>query len=327
MSDHSDDKVQFIYGPIQKELSLVEQGLRGLAAGAAPHMSGLLDHVMEGRGKMVRPAITILSSQLHPGDPQLAVTMATAVELLHIATLIHDDTVDNSSVRRGRATVSCRWGKNVAVLLGDFVFALSARFVCDTGNNGVVRRFAETIMDLSSGELAEVFGAYDWHQTYEGYQERIRQKTASLFRIAAEGGAALSAAPEEAVEALSAFGTNIGMAFQIVDDILDFQGDPKEVGKPVGSDLLQGTVTLPAIMVLERYPVDNPIKRVFRGEDREENLRRTLQMIHDSTIIQDSYKVAHQFRDAAIAALHRLPEARARQSLEALAEYVTERRK
>ena len=185
--------------------------------------------------------------------------MATAVELLHIATLIHDDTIDNSDLRHGKATVSSNWGKNVAVLLGDYVFATSATFVCDTNNVRVIRRCSETIMELSSGELSEISDAFKWNITMESYLKRIYNKTASLFSTAAESGSVLSGAPETQNQALKSYGYNLGMSYQIIDDILDFEGEEKEVGKPVGNDLIQGTMTLPSILLVQQHPENNPV--------------------------------------------------------------------
>ncbi|MFQ5861086.1 MAG: polyprenyl synthetase family protein, partial [Dehalococcoidia bacterium] len=242
-----------IYSLVLDELARVEENLRRLARTGVPattgpgdpHISELLEYVLDSKGKRIRPAITLLASRFHPHDGELPISMASAVELLHLATLIHDDTVDNSPVRRGRATVSQLWGRDTAVLLGDYVFATSAVFVCDTHSVHIIRRFSETIMEISSGELLESLSKYDTHQSRQQYEERIYRKTASLFQTAAESGAILSGAPEETVEALHTYGFNLGMAFQVVDDILDFEGDATEIGKPVGHDLLNGVLTLP----------------------------------------------------------------------------------
>ena len=233
-------------------------------------MTPLLTYLFDRGGKGMRPAVTLLASGLYAKEAPAAVTMATAVELLHIATLIHDDTVDNSLTRRGMDTISSRWDENVAILLGDYVFAASATFVCDTNNIRVIRRFSETIMDLSSGQLLEYFNGHNVDQTRQLYEDRIYRKTASLFRTAAESGAILGGAPEEGIDALSQYGYNIGMAFQIVDDILDVSGDAEEIGKPVGNDLLQGVLTLPSIKLLERHPNDKSGPRPLcqpEGED------------------------------------------------------------
>ena len=231
MFDGLDEQTALIYGPIREDLIKVEKRLRDLSDVGTPYLPELLEYVLQTRGKGVRPAITSLSARIHPHDHDLSIIMASAVELLHMATLIHDDTIDNASLRRGKATVSGRWGKNVAVLLGDYMFATSATFVCDTHNVRVIRRFSDTIMELSSGELLEYFNTNNWNQSREEYIDRIYRKTASLFRTAAETGAILGGAPEDAVQALDRYGYNIGMAFQIVDDILDVQGDAGEIGK------------------------------------------------------------------------------------------------
>lgn len=319
-----------LYEQIQDELEAVEEKLSVIGSQssvAEPSLlMELLGHVLEAPGKRTRPAITILASKLHPHDHDLPLIMAAAVELLHIATLIHDDTVDNSAVRRGKATVSNKWGENVAILLGDYVFATSATLVCDTNNVRVIRRFSETIMELSSGELSEISSAYKWNIPRESYWQRIYDKTASLFSTAAESGAVLSGAPESLVQSLKSYGYNLGMAFQIVDDILDFQGTEEEIGKPVGNDLLQGTITLPSILLMERYPDDNPIKSFFENVEADGNLKRAVEMIQNSDIIPQSYAVAADLCHKATQALEALPDSSYKRSLADLAAYVMERR-
>ncbi len=252
--------------------------------------------------------------------------MATAVELLHIATLIHDDTVDHSEVRRGKATVSKLWGGNAAVLLGDYVFATSATYVCDTGNIRVIRRFAETIMELSNGELQEMAVSYDAEQTQQQYFDRIYDKTASLFTTAAESGAILSGAPESIAKSLRDYGYSLGMAFQIVDDILDIEGLVTEVGKPVGNDLRQGVMTLPKILAQEHQPGSTPIRDFFAEPSDESLLAGAMDMIGDSEIIRQAYAVAEAYCQAALRSLEELPANRCRDSLEALVQYVIMRR-
>ena len=311
--------------PIQEDLAQVEENLRSLSGADFVPLGSLLGHVFEASGKHMRPGVTILASRIHPGPREAPILMATAVELLHIATLIHDDTVDNASVRRGRATVSTVWGPQIAVLVGDYVFATSATFVCDTKNIRVIRRFSETIMELATGELMERFAAFDANQTRQQYEERIYNKTACLFATAAESGAVLSSAQEVTVQAMKRYGKNLGMAFQVVDDILDFEATADEMGKPVGNDLAQGTLTLPAILLLERYPKDNPVVALFQGKDPEENRRKALEMVHNSSIIADSYAVAADFCHEALDALAPLPDSTCKQALHEVADYVLER--
>ena len=320
-----DQQAASIYAPIEDRLARVEDRLRGLSATGDSYLDELLDYVLVNGGKRIRPAITLLASDFYPHDPEKPITMASAVELLHVATLIHDDTVDNADLRRGKPTVSNRWGQDVAVLFGDYVFATSATFVCDTGNIGVIRRFSETIMDLASGQLVEYFSAFDAQEARKLYDARIYRKTASLFRTAAETGAVLGGAPETQVDALRTYGHNIGMAFQIVDDLLDVQGDPSQLGKPVGHDLVQGVLTLPAIMLLERCPDDNPVARLFEDPGQDGQLRRALEMMNDSLIIDDCNAVIRGYCDTASSALDVLPDCPARRSLLDLSGYISDR--
>jgi len=320
-----DQRAAAIYAPIQARLNRVEELLRSLDDQAIPDLHALLDHALSSGGKRIRPAITLLASDFYPHDDEKPIIMSVAIELLHLATLIHDDTVDNSNLRRGKATVSNRWGKHIAVLFGDYVFAASATFVCDTENVRVIRRFSETIMELASGEIIEYFNCYNPQQARDLYQDRIYRKTASLFRTAAETGALLGNAPELQVQALSDYGYNMGMAFQIVDDLLDVQGDASELGKPVGNDLLQGVLTLPSIMLLERYPKDNPIEALFRERNQDGHLQQALDMINNSTIVRDCYTEIRGYCAKAAQALECLPDCDARDSLRNMTDYIWER--
>ena len=327
MLEGLDTKSCLIYEPVREELAQVKANLQRLSRDGDSHLSELLTYLFESSGKGLRPAITLLAAKLHSDDPTLAIMMATGVELLHIATLIHDDTVDNSALRHGRETVSTRWGPNAAILLGDYIFATSATFVCDTKNIRVIRRFSETIMELSSGQLMECFNSYNCNQDHKAYEERIYRKTASLFYTAAKSGAILGGALKPVIEAMTRYGYNVGMAFQIVDDILDVRGNAEEIGKPVGNDLLQGVLNLPAIMLLERYPNDNPIKKLFSNRGEEVYLRQALDMIQNSTIIDECYTKAEEYCSKAQEAIKFLPDRPARTSLQTLASYATERRR
>ena len=322
-----DERTASIYAPIEAELALVDEKLRSLAPAEVGHLRPLLEYVAETGGKRVRPAITLLAGHFYPHEPDKLVLMAGAVELLHLATLIHDDTVDDSSTRRGRATIGSVWGHHVAVLFGDYVFATSATFVCDTDNIRIMRRFSETIMDLASGELIEYFGSFDATQARDLYNDRIYRKTASLFCTAGESGALLASGPESEVQAMRRYGYNIGMAYQVGDDLLDFEGDETDLGKPVGSDLLHGVLTLPTIMLEERYPQDSPVAELFRDRDNPAKLQRVIDMIHNSNIIRDCEGVVQDYCNRACEELNVMPEGEARRSLQELAEYVYHRRR
>ena len=235
--------------------------------------------------------------------------------------------MDNSPLRRGRATVSNTWGPHVAVLFGDYVFATSATFVCDTNNIQVIRGFSETIMELASRQLMEYYTSFDASQARDIYQDRIYRKTASLFCTASESGAVLGEAPENEVEALRDYGYNIGMAFQVRDDLLDFQGEVSNLGKPVGNDLLNGVLTLPTIMLMERYPNDDLVQSLFKDRTNDRKLQKVVDVINDSTILPDCEQVVQDYSDKARQALLNLPDCAPRQSLIDLSDYITDRRR
>jgi geranylgeranyl pyrophosphate synthase len=322
-----DQRTVSIYAPVQDELARVEDKLRSLAETETSPVQPLLQYVTDAGGKRVRPAVTLLAAQFHPHDPARPIIMASAVELLHLATLIHDDTVDNSPMRRGRSTVSNTWSSHVAVLFGDYVFATSATFVCDTQNIRVIRRFSETIMELASGQLMEYFTAFDAAGARDLYDDRIYRKTASLFCTASEAGAVLGEAPEREVQALRDYGYNIGMAFQVSDDLLDFQGEASNLGKPVGSDLLNGVLTLPTIMLMERYPNDDLVQALFQDPSNDVKLQKVVAVINNSSILPDCERVVQHYCDKACQALQILPDCDPKRSLLDLAEYVMDRRR
>ncbi len=317
-----------IYQPIQEDLSRVEDRLRSLQKPEGlPWMGEPLEYTLGDGGKRVRPALTLLAGGFHVYDLDLLLPMAVGVELFHTATLVHDDVVDESPVRRGKPTIANRWGKGVAVLLGDYFFATSADLVASTGNLAVVRLYAQTLLTMSSGELGQSLSDFDPGAVRQRYYSWIGSKTASLFSMATHSGAILSQAPPEAVEALKGYGLNLGLSFQVVDDILDVVGEEKELGKPVGIDLIQGSITLPLILVMEQHPESSLIKQVLENRVDEKSLRQALEMVTHPDIIGECYNIARGFRDRALECLEPLSFNRFHGPLTDLAHYVLERKK
>ncbi len=295
---HGDESAKDrIYAPVASELELVVFAIASVPEASSersPEIEARLAHVLSAPGKRVRPSITLLASKLwgRPADER-AVNMAAAVELLHIATLLHDDTVDGASTRRGRATASNLWGGSVAVLLGDFVFATSAMFVCETNSVRLIKRFAETITELSRGELVEIQDAWRPTVTREQYFQRIYDKTASLFSTAAQSGAVLGEADEEHITLLCEYGRDLGMAYQIHDDLLDFEATSDQLGKPAGHDLASGVLTLPAVIALEGGPSRMPVLDYLCAEPnvRQELLAPALDAVRSAAVMNEARAV------------------------------------
>jgi len=316
-----------IYQPIQEDLLKVENELRSVSEVDFSWLSKLLDYSLKGGGKGIRPALVLLSGKFYDYNLDYLLPMATAVELLHVATLVHDDAIDKSPVRRSRPTLYKVWGEDKAVLLGDYLFAKAGELTATTQNLRAVKLFAQTLRTISTGELAQIFSAFSLEQTYEQYIQRISHKTAALFNLATESGSVLSQSPEESIKVLKDYGHNLGIAFQIVDDILDFIGTEEELGKPTGSDLTQGTLTLPAMLLLERYPEDNPVKRLFQNRDKQENIKLAIELVRNSSISEECYAVASDYCAKACCNLNLLPDSPSRQALIELADYVISRKR
>ncbi len=317
-----------IYQSIQDDLNKVKDGIISISEIDFSWLSEQLHYVVRNSGKGVRPALTLLTGKFYQYDLTYLLPMSVSVELMHTATLIHDDAIDNAVVRRNQPTINTLWGKDVAILMGDYLFAKAGEFVADTRTPRVIKLFSQTLAIISSGEISQFRGAYNLEMSRENYFPRIASKTASLFALATESGAILSQAPEQAVAVLRDYGHNLGIAFQIVDDILDFISDEKTLGKPVGSDLTQGTLTLPAMLLLERYPDNNPVSSIFKNRDDTDrkSMETAIEMVRNSTIVDDCYQVASEYRAKACQKLHTLPDNPVRQTLVDLADYVIKRK-
>jgi len=300
-------------------LPRVEEALDSIKDTSFPALAQMLAHVLGAEGKRLRPALALLSGRYQRYDLELLVPLAASVELLHTATLVHDDVIDVAGTRRGRATANSLYDNAASVMLGDFMFAHAADLVARTGNIRVIRLFSRTLMHMATGELDQDVSAFDWSRGVRDYLRRIGGKTASLFATACEGGAIVSGASEPWIQALREYGQNLGMAFQIVDDVLDFTGDEVRMGKPVGSDLAQGTLTLPSLLLMESSPKDNAVKRLFQARrSRDARLAEAVSAVRASGAIERSRSVADDYAGRARAALALLPEDQTTRTLQDL---------
>ena len=319
--------VKPLYGPVAEDMILVEDLLESIKQVDLAPLKRMLDHALEARGKRLRPALVLLTGNLGDYNLNKLVPLGAAIELLHTASLVHDDVVDGALSRRGRPTTNAKFDNAITVLLGDYMFANAAEMVTRTGSLQVTRLFALALMKMTSGELDQDAAAFDVGKDVQQYLWRIGGKTAALLANATEGGAVLGGCDEQTVEALRTYGYSLGMAFQIVDDILDFTGDEALMGKPVGSDLLEGTVTLPGLLFLERYPRDNPIKKFFTARrERQTRLQDAIDAVLASDAIEGSMDIARDYVRRANAAIDFLPPSAAKTCLLELGDYVLERR-
>ncbi len=260
-----DDTILEVQKPVRRELEKVQDRLRGLFRTPIPILNEVGGHVLATRGKKFRPTLLLLTARLRGALADDAIVCATVVELVHAAALIHDDSVDRSTLRRGMPTVNGLWTDEMAIIMGDYMYAQAMSLLVEHKLNAAMGILAQAVTDMSCGQALEFQHAYDLDVTEEQYEQLIQGKTGSLIGAATEIGAGLNGGARDAAHRrrFRRFGDTIGLAFQIVDDLLDYLGDPAVTGKPVGHDLIEGKVTLPLIAAL----------RLARDADRR-TLRR-----------------------------------------------------
>jgi geranylgeranyl pyrophosphate synthase len=315
-----------LFAPIQADLQAVEARLRQAAlSNQHPALTSAVEHLLASGGKRIRPAVALLTGRLFNADAERVVALAAAIEMLHTATLVHDDLIDGSLLRRGLPTLNAQWTPGATVLSGDFLFARAAELATETESVRVIKEFSRTLMIIVNGEINQMFVGRG-QASREGYFERIYAKTASLFAVAAEAAAILGGAAEQTISAMRYFGHEVGMAFQIVDDILDFTGDETRLGKPVGSDLRQGLITLPVLAYLARYPDDRDVGALLNGRSGDaERVERAVQAVRASGAIGEAMHEAKAYIARAQAALRPMPDNEYRRALEDLADYIASR--
>ena len=318
------NNVTFI-SPIQAQLQLVEARLQSQADDRHPDLRAALGQILAAGGKRIRPTITLLVGNMLGAPENKLVTLGAAMELLHTATLVHDDLIDGSLLRRGMPTLNARWSPAATVLTGDFLFARAAKLAADTNYLPLMKLFAETLAVIVNGELTQMFSARGVIDR-ENYAPRIYAKTASLFEMASRSAAMISPAGETTIESMRKLGYETGMAFQIVDDILDFTGEQSTVGKPVGSDLLNGLVTLPAIYYAEACPEDEDVKSLADGGwGNQDRMQRLVESIRSTDAVKKAMEEAKQHASRALQTLEDFEASPEREGLENLVKYIVDR--
>lgn len=292
-----------------------------------PDMRAALEHLLAAGGKRIRPTLGLLAGKMLGAPAEKLITLAAAVELLHTATLVHDDLIDGSLLRRGSPTLNAQWSSSATVLTGDFIFARAAKLGAETDHLPLMKLFAETLATIVNGELTQLFTARGV-ASRENYYKRIYAKTASLLEMTTWAAAMISPVDETVVESMRQYGYRLGMAFQIVDDVLDFTGAQTEVGKPVGSDLLQGLVTLPTLYYIEMHPDDENVGLLLGGQYLLERgkMEELVEAIGRSEAVSLALEEARGYVEQALAQLALMPAGQERQALEELARYTVNRK-
>lgn len=312
---------------VNEQLQFVEQRMREQAGDDQhPDLKSVLEHLLSAGGKRIRPTLGLLVGNMLGAPEEKLITLGASVELLHTATLVHDDLIDGAFLRRGMPTLNARWSPAATVLTGDFLFSRAAKLAAETDYLPLMKLFAETLGIIVNGELTQMFSSHGVINR-DNYYNRIYAKTASLFEMSALAATMVATEDEEIRSAMKAFGYEVGMAFQIVDDILDFTGDQSTVGKPIGSDLLNGLVTLPAIYFAETNPYNEDVVSLPEGGWKETaRVQRLVDAIRVSQAIEQAMDEARSAISRALTSLEIAPASPEKDALEDLAKFIVDRK-
>jgi heptaprenyl diphosphate synthase len=312
---------------VRDGVARIEQLIETELRGADDLMTEAVLHLFEAGGKRFRPLFTVLSAQLGPQPDAAEVTIAGAViELVHLATLYHDDVMDEAQVRRGAPSANVRWGNNVAILAGDYLFATASRLVSRLGPDAV-RIIAETFAQLVTGQMRETQGAANGADPIDHYLKVVHEKTACLIGAAGQFGAMFSGADEDQIQRLSRLGSIVGTAFQISDDIIDIDSDPDESGKLPGTDLREGVHTLPVLYALhDGGPEADRLRELLVGPiDDDARVAEALALLRASAGMAQAKDIVARYAAQAREELAALPEGPGRQALATLVDYTIHR--
>lgn len=315
-----------LYRSLAEELNEVEDGLEESIDMEIPLLYETSSHLLKAGGKRIRPLFVLVSGQFGTDHHEELITIAITLELIHMATLVHDDVIDDAATRRGRETVKAKWDNKIAVYTGDYLFSKALMRIVEIRNPKVHQILARAIYEMSIGEIEQLHDFYRVEVGLRHYLRRIKRKTALLISISSALGGLVSGVSERTVHLLKRFGYYVGMAFQITDDILDFIGTEAELGKPAGSDIRQGNITLPTIYSLKKSPAREELTRWIETKDLEERMADILTLVREGGGIEYSRTLAARYLRKAREVLKLLPPLPARDGLAAIADFIEKRK-
>ncbi|MBS0332658.1 MAG: polyprenyl synthetase family protein [Proteobacteria bacterium] len=311
------------------DMGAVDALIRRHMDSPVPVIPALADHLIAGSAKRLRPLLSIAAARICGARDDACLKLAAAVEFIHTATLLHDDVVDSSQLRRGRVAAHLIWGAPSSVLVGDFLFARAFELMVGAGSMSALEILARASRVIAEGEVLQLTRAHDLELSQDVYLEIIKAKTAELFAAAAESGAVSAAAPAERCKALRKYGQDLGVAFQLVDDALDYSGDAGALGKNPGDDFREGKATLPLLLVMARTGAserDFWVRTVDRREQTDADFERTRELMRQTGALDATLDLARSYADSAKAALADFGANPWRPALEDLADVAVARR-
>ncbi|HLT03907.1 MAG TPA: polyprenyl synthetase family protein [Pseudomonas sp.] len=317
---------QLFHRVVADDFAAVDEIIRQQLSSRVPLVEKIGDYIISAGGKRLRPLLVLLAGRALGYRQDDLRLLAAIIEFLHTSTLLHDDVVDMSGMRRGRSTANALWGNAPSVLVGDFLYARSFEMMVALGSMPVMRIISQATRVIAEGEVLQLSKVRDASTTEETYMEVIRGKTAMLFEASTHSAAVLAQASPEAAEALRRFGDNLGIAFQLVDDLLDYRGDAETLGKNVGDDLAEGKPTLPLIYTMREGTAEQAaLVRQAIQKGGIEDLERIREAVDASGALDYTARLAREYAERAIECLQELPDSEHRQAMEELTRFAVAR--
>jgi heptaprenyl diphosphate synthase len=301
----------------------IRQRLEEVLVCGNPEVDSILSYLIETSGKMLRPRMVYLCGSLYPANEDSLRDIAVAVELIHMASLVHDDIIDNASMRRGKPSVNQRWGNQVSVLTGDFLFACAFNLISQCNQPEIMETLTDTIKTMCSGEIRQLAMLYDLNISENDYYDKTYRKTACLFASSCKVGAMLGSAPQNEVQMLEQFGMYLGYAYQIIDDVLDFVSETGLLGKPAASDLRQGNITLPIILALKDSQYGEKLRDLLQNNINSQRRLKTINSLLEATgALEECIRLSRYYLDLGISRLLQLPHNPVVEEMKHLARYL-----
>ncbi len=300
-------KLKLLYADLKSDIEVIEKELETALNSSSHLLNDASLHLLQAGGKRIRPVFVLLSAKMGRYEIDRVKHIAVPLELIHMASLVHDDVIDDSEMRRGERTVKAQWNNRVAMYTGDFIFARALEHVTVIEHPRVHQILARTMVEIVNGEVIQIEDKFRLDQNIKDYFRRIKRKTALLIESSCELGAIVGGVEPENVRRLKRYGYFVGMSFQIVDDILDFTATDKELGKPAGSDLLQGNITLPALLLKDDPHVRPYIDKVIEGTLTESDRKELLKLVRKSDAILEAAKISNKYLKKALKEVEALP--------------------
>lgn len=319
-------KLKLLYSDLKSDIDIIEKELETALNSSSHLINDASLHLLQAGGKRIRPVFVLISAKFGQYNIDQIKNIAVPLELIHMASLVHDDVIDDSDLRRGRHTVKAQWNNRVAMYTGDFIFARALEYVTSIENARVHQILAKTMVEICNGEVIQIEDKFRENQNLKDYFRRIKRKTALLIESSCELGAVVGGLDDKNVRHLKRFGYFVGMSYQIVDDILDFTATDKELGKPAGSDLLQGNITFPILLLKDHPTIQRFIEKASKNEVSEDDRMEMLKVVRNSDAIKQAITLSNQYLRKALKEVDALPNHPMKKKLRDVALFIGKRK-